>query len=248
MSNMIWVTGDTHRDWVHRLNMESFPEQKEMTKDDYVIVLGDFGIWNDTPQQRHDLNWLEERNFTTLFIDGNHSNFDLLNSYPVSEWHGGKVHFVQDSVIHLMRGQIFNIDNKSFFTFGGARSHDIQDGVLEIDDPRVRIWRNDTSKTYRINHVSWWEEEMPNEEEMDEGSTNLSVAGNKVDFILTHCTASSTQALMSGGRFKPDKLTNYLERVRCTTEYTRWLFGHYHTNMAVSDKDICLYEHIVRVA
>lgn len=53
MSNMIWVTGDTHRDWVHRLNMESFPEQKEMTKDDYVIVLGDFGIWNDTPQQRH---------------------------------------------------------------------------------------------------------------------------------------------------------------------------------------------------
>lgn len=37
-----------------------------MTKDDYVIVLGDFGIWNDTPQQRHDLNWLEERNFTTL--------------------------------------------------------------------------------------------------------------------------------------------------------------------------------------
>lgn len=53
---------------------------------------------------------------------------------------------------------------------------------------------------------------------------------------------------MSGGRFKPDKLTNYLERVRCTTEYTRWLFGHYHTNMAVSDKDICLYEHIVRVA
>lgn len=147
-----------------------------------------------------------------------------------------------------MRGQIFNIDDKSFFTFGGARSHDIQDGVLEIDDPRVRIWRNDTSKTYRINHISWWEEEMPNEEEMDEGSTNLSVAGNKVDFILTHCTASSTQALMSGGRFKPDKLTNYLERVRCTTEYTRWLFGHYHTNMAVSDKDICLYEHIVRVA
>ena len=89
---------------------------------------------------------------------------------------------------------------------------------------------------------------MPNEEEMDEGSTNLSVAGNKVDFILTHCTASSTQALMSGGRFKPDKLTNYLERVRCTTEYTRWLFGHYHTNMAVSDKDICLYKRIVRGA
>ena len=67
---MIWVTGDTHGDWVHRLNMDSFPEQKEMTKDDYVIVLGDFGIWKDTKEQRHNLNWLDGRNFTTLFIDG----------------------------------------------------------------------------------------------------------------------------------------------------------------------------------
>lgn len=89
---------------------------------------------------------------------------------------------------------------------------------------------------------------MPNEEEMDEGLNNLSVADNKVDFILTHCTASSTQALIFGGRFKPDKLTNYLEQVRCTTEYTRWFFGHYHVNTAVNDKDICLYKKIVRVA
>ena len=72
---MIWITGDTHGDWVHRLNMNSFPEQKEMTKDDYVIICGDFGIWNDTPQQRWNLSWLEERNFTTLFVDGNHECF-----------------------------------------------------------------------------------------------------------------------------------------------------------------------------
>lgn len=243
---MIWVTGDTHGDWVHRLNMDSFPEQREMTKDDYVIVLGDFGIWNDTPQQRHNLNWLNERNFTTLFIDGNHSNFDLLNSYPVSEWHGGKVHFINDSVIHLMRGQVFNIDDKSFFTFGGAQSQDISDGILEIDDPRLRIWRKDRDKMYRVNHISWWEEEMPNEEEMNEGIKNLASVDNKVDFILTHCTSSSAQALMSGGFYKPDKLTDYLEQIRCTTEYTRWMFGHYHVNMAINDRDICLYEQIVR--
>ena len=39
---MIWVTGDTHGDWIHRVNMDSFPEQREMSKDDYVIILGDF--------------------------------------------------------------------------------------------------------------------------------------------------------------------------------------------------------------
>lgn len=39
---MIYVTGDTYGDWKTRLNKCSFPEQEEMTKDDYVIILGDF--------------------------------------------------------------------------------------------------------------------------------------------------------------------------------------------------------------
>ena len=38
---IIWVTGDTHGDWIHRVNMDSFPEQREMSKDDYVIILGE---------------------------------------------------------------------------------------------------------------------------------------------------------------------------------------------------------------
>ena len=43
---MIFVTGDTHTDWMSRLNSDAFPEERTMTKDDYVIVCGDFGIWN----------------------------------------------------------------------------------------------------------------------------------------------------------------------------------------------------------
>ena len=245
---VIWITGDTHGYWIHRLNMDSFPEQREMTKDDYVIVLGDFGIWRDSPQQRWYLNWLEERNFTTLFIDGNHENYDILDSYPVEEWHGGEVHFIKPSVIHLMRGQVFEIDDLKFFTFGGAASHDISDGVLEIDDPRVKEWRDDPDKMYRINHISWWEREMPNQEEMDEGIKNLAEHNNKVDFILTHCTASSTAALLSHGLYKPDKLTDYLEEIRCNVDYGRWLCGHYHDSKAITAKDYVLYEQIVRIA
>ena len=33
-----------------------------------------------------------------------------------------------------MRGQVFEIEGKTFFTMGGAASHDIQDGIL---DPAV---------------------------------------------------------------------------------------------------------------
>ena len=37
----IYVTGDIHSE-PDRFNTENFPEQKEMTRDDYVIICGDF--------------------------------------------------------------------------------------------------------------------------------------------------------------------------------------------------------------
>ena len=42
-SKMIYVTGDIHAD-PRRFDTSNFPEQKEMTKNDFVIVCGDFGL------------------------------------------------------------------------------------------------------------------------------------------------------------------------------------------------------------
>ena len=64
---MIYITGDCHADWT-KFSSSSFPEQKKMTRNDFVIVCGDFGIWHDTPQERYWLNWLEEKNFTLCFV------------------------------------------------------------------------------------------------------------------------------------------------------------------------------------
>ena len=101
---MIYVTGDCHSDFT-RFIEGSFPIQSEMTKDDYVIICGDFGgVWSyekESNREKNALDWLNDRNFTTLFVDGNHENFDRLYNYPVEEWHGGKVHKVRDSVLHL---------------------------------------------------------------------------------------------------------------------------------------------------
>lgn len=72
---------------------------------------------------------MDSQPWTTLFVDGNHENFELLDDYPVSSWHGGKVHFIKESVIHLMRGQIDTIDGQTFFTFGGGYSCDIETRV-----------------------------------------------------------------------------------------------------------------------
>ncbi|MFD2329464.1 metallophosphoesterase [Cohnella sp. GCM10020058] len=147
---MIFVTGDTHGaiSIGKRLNTRNFPKQRELTKKDYVIIVGDFGlIWNLDAEDRYWLKWLsKQKTFTTLFIDGNHENFDLLESYPVEIWNGGKIHRINDSVMHLMRGQVFNIDGLGFFTFGGAFSHDKED---------------------RIEGKSWWRREMPSQAEYE---------------------------------------------------------------------------------
>lgn len=129
----VWITGDIHGN-PQRFSTDNFPEQKEMTKDDVVIILGDFGlVWDysgENKTEKYWLDWLENKPFTTLFVDGNHDNFDRLDDYPIEKWHGGNVHFIRPSVIHLMRGQIFDIEDRSFFTFGGASSHDISAGIL----------------------------------------------------------------------------------------------------------------------
>ena len=77
-------------------------------------------------------------NFKKLLTDGNHENFDRLYAYPVEMWHGGKVHKIRPSVIHLMRGQIFELEEKKIFTFGGASSHDISAGIRQT--ARFKKW------------------------------------------------------------------------------------------------------------
>ncbi|MDO4488147.1 MAG: metallophosphoesterase [Eubacteriales bacterium] len=251
---MIYITGDCHQDF-RKLSTEVFPEQKEMTKDDYVIICGDFGgVWNrdvENATERNLMDFLENRSFTTLFVDGNHENFDRLYGYPVEEWHGGKVHKIRPSVIHLMRGQVFEIDGKKIFTFGGASCHDIDGGILEPDDPDIDKKARELDKKglwYRVNHVSWWEQEIPSKEEMEEGRRNLASHENKVDFIVTHCCSSSTQTLIGGSGYSQDRLTHYLEDIKQNTDFGYWFFGHYHDNMNVTANEILLYEQIIRIA
>lgn len=246
----VYVTGDTHGDWMGRLNSDAFPEGLELTKDDYVLVLGDFGIWDNSNRENYNLDWLEKKPWTTLFLDGNHENYDVLDSLPVFEWHGGKVHFIRPSVIHLMRGQVFTIEGKTFFSFGGASSHDIDDGILEADDPRIKTWARDYNKLFRINHVSWWERELPSEEEMNEGLGNLKKMDNTVDFIVTHSPYTSLLKQMDGGSglYKADRLTDYLQEIKQTTDYKAWLFGHMHVNQKYYwERSICFYEQIARI-
>ena len=154
------------------------------------------------------------------------------------------------SVIRLMRGQIYDIEGLKIFTFGGAKSHDISGGILEPTDPRFKIKKRKLDKNqelYRINHVSWWKEELPEEEELAEGLRNLITNNWSVDYIISHCCATSTQERIAGEEYQPDILTRYFEKIKEMCRYRKWFFGHYHDNRNVNSREILLYEQIIRI-
>lgn len=247
--HMIYITGDCHGDY-HKFTVEKFPEQKHLTKKDYVIVCGDFGYWDNSAEQKYWRKWLEEKTFTTLWVDGNHENYDLLAQIDTKEWNGGKVQFITPSIIHLMRGQVYEINGYKIFTFGGARSHDITDGILEREEQGFRRKKKQfdrEKKSYRINHVSWWKEEMPTEEEFIEGRINLDKNNWHVNYIITHCCASSTQRTLKNEINLSDTLTDYLQEIKEKCQFDKWFFGHYHDNVTVSEKEVLIYEQIIRI-
>ena len=227
---MIYVTGDKHGGHsMGLLGSKHFPESKDLTKDDYVIIAGDFGIpWINDGEDRYWMKWLKEKPFTTLFVDGNHENHDYLDSLPVEEWNGGKIHKLNDSIYHLMRGQVFTIDGKSIFTFGGAKSMD---------------------KHLRVEGRSWWAREMPSYAEYEEGLANLEAVGNKVDYIITHtCSTVFLHEISHYCIWKatPDAVNDYLWEIEKKVEYKNWFIGHFHED-EVFDKRILVYSKLIKL-
>ena len=244
---MIYITGDTHSDF-KRFNTKSFPEQKTLNKTDYIIICGDFGgVWDNSEREHYWLDWLNAKPFTTLFVSGNHDNFNILSSIPVDIWNGGNVQFIRKSVIHLMRGQVYTIAGKRFFTMGGASSHDIVDGILEPNTPSFKQMRKQLdarNALYRINHVSWWQEELPSDEEYDTAINNLNASGWKVDYIISHCAPTGVANMLGKGIYKADRLTDFFHEVSKRCEFDYWFFGHYHDNISLLGKYHLLYEKI----
>lgn len=222
---MIFVTGDVHAPHdIGKLNTTNWPDQKALTRNDYLIVCGDMGLVWDL--SKHDLwwqKWFEDKPFTTLFVDGNHENHPALAQYPVEMWNGGKIHRIQPHVIHLMRGQVYDIDGTTVFAMGGASSHD---------------------KPWRVEGISWWPEELPSSEEYAEAERNLAANDWQVDLVVSHCTANSVQEQLAYW-YEHDDLTNFFEMVvHEKLDYRHWYFGHYHKDKDIDDLHTCLYQGI----
>lgn len=246
----IYLTGDIHGT-VDRLGSDIFPELDTLTKEDAVIICGDFGlVWDGGEKEQAALDWLERRPFTTLFVDGNHENFDLLREYPTTLWRGQPVQAIRPSVLHLLRGEVYELEGQRFFTMGGASSHDVSDGILEPDDPEFRqhfrrLLAQDA--LFRVNHLSWWKEELPDQEEYCRARDSLERADWQVDYIITHCGPTSIQEQLCGAMCKADHLTDFLEEVAQRCRFRHWFFGHYHRDGHLGKRFIYLYEKLLQL-
>lgn len=232
---MIIVTGDTHGGVIkdggslNKLSSRYFPHGRNLTKNDVVVILGDFGcVWNGGKSDQHWLKWLQRKPWTTLFVDGNHENFKLLYQYPVIEKYGGKVSEINDSVFWLRRGELYNIDGYRIWTFGGATSID---------------------KMYRTKDVSWWPQEIPTHEEMQYGINKIE--NQDVNFIFTH-TAPERILRTYFPLGMTDKLNDpvsaYLGEVENRVgSFDHWFFGHMHEDRRLDGEFTAVYKFIMQI-
>ena len=110
---MIFITGDTHGS--HDIKKLRWLKNESFTCDDYLIILGDAAIiWHGNEKDLEIQKWYAKNiPCTVLFIDGNHDNFAALNKLPIEDWNGGCVHRINNQIIHLMRGQVYNINGSN---------------------------------------------------------------------------------------------------------------------------------------
>lgn len=216
---MIYVTGDTHGDF------ERFkdPQMKKLHRGDTLIICGDFGfIWDGSEREKNVLKKLSGLGYTIAFLDGCHENFDLLEAYPESKWNGGMARVIAPNIVHLMRGQIYNIEHREIFTFGGGHSQDID-------------FRRDSS---------WWEREQPTHDEIMEAIDNLARYGNKVDFVITHEPPASVKDCLGVDVFQRIEVHALFEEIIKVCQYQKWFFGKCHIDKHIPVKFYAVFNNV----
>jgi hypothetical protein len=217
---MIYVTGDTHGD-IGRFHA---PEIKKLRRGDTLIVCGDFGfIWDGSKREEAVLKKLESKSYTIAFLDGCHENFDILESYPVEQWKGGKIHRIGKNLVHLMRGQVYQIEDKRIFTFGGGHSQDYD---------------------FRRDGERWWEREQPTHAEIIEAIRNLDSCGNKVDYVVTHEPPASLKDCLGVDVFERLEVHAFFEDMIKTCEYKKWFFGKCHIDKNIPVKFYAVFGNV----
>ena len=220
---MIYITGDTHRDFTKLNNIDK-------NKDNMLIILGDAGInyyLNDEDKRLKE--YLNSYNIKLFCIQGNHEERpENISTYKEVDMFGGKV-FIESNYPNLIfakNGELYTINDKKVLVIGGAYSID---------------------KNYRLIYgYKWFKDEQLTKEEMNNILDKYK--DKHIDIILSHTCPlkyEPTEVFMKGiDQSKVDKTMEiFLDKVEENVDYDKWYCGHYHTEKQI-DKIEFMFESI----
>ena len=208
---MIFLTSDLHNNFNHSGLQEYLLNG---TENDLLIILGDIGLM--FPESENYESFAEK--FIKIkkpiaFLDGNHENFEYLYSLPSEKWNGGYVHRITDSIVHLIRGNVYKINGKSFFVMGGCES--------------TQKWKDrGLSSTM----------DSPSKEEIKYGYESLSGINNRVDYVLTH------KYMREENIEEENTLSALTEYIDENVNFKKWFCGHWHKDEKIDGKHIAIYQ------
>lgn len=235
---MLYFHGDIHGHPVAAFSFKQHPWMRTLNEHDYLFVLGDCGVpWNEftIEEDLYQLNWLNAQKYKTVFIAGNHDNYDLIEQMPQISFFGGTARVMTyqgqtyDNILYIDYPTYIEIQGKKILIIPGAESHDIFDGII---DGAQKDWRkqlkakNDSGKIYcRVSHITWWEQEKIKEQET---LALLNKIPESIDYILSHdCPAIQLQYYRKGD-YIPTSGEELLEYVWQLVNHKIWLHGHLH--------------------
>ena len=205
---MIYITGDTHRDFTRLHKLKG-------TEKDMLIVLGDAGInYYLNEEDTKYKEYLNNFKIKLFCIRGNHEERpENINTYKEVDMFGGKVYIEENypNLIFAKDGEVYNIDGLSVLVIGGAYSVD---------------------KEYRLMYGhKWFKDEQLSKEEMN----NIldKVKDKHFDIVLSHTCPYKYEPKetfkLKLDQSKIDKsMEHFLDKIEESISYNKWYCGHYH--------------------
>ncbi len=210
---MIKFISDNHAfDFIGEL-MTYSPE----SEDDLLIILGDTCLKLADIEKYNEFDkWLLSREYNIAIVEGNHENYEYLDSLPEEIWCGGKVNRITNNIVRLRRGEIYCIEGSTFFTFGGC----------------------DSSEKWKSKGL-WHEGDIPTAVQLDNAYENLKKANYKVDYILTHkYFCNQCYVPMGENEHSLFMLNRFIDN---NVSFKRWLSGHRHEDRNIDAKHTVIF-------
>lgn len=147
---MIYIVGDLHGNFMCLATLK-----EHLTPEDTVIQVGDFGFYPETIKEW--MHLFEEYPCRILAIDGNHEDFNYLDTFD------GELPEIAPNLFRVSRGTVMEIEGKLFGFLGGGESVD---------------------KAFRKENVSWWKQERVTDKDLQKLIENVNY--RTLDFLITH--------------------------------------------------------------